>query len=147
MKINRKNDYFFKRLFGHEDTRDILARFLTVVLDVPIEPDELTLVECWGLYLNNMEGVTVEDVFMKNEEERRLYELREKGRRDFNSAMIGAERRGRQEGIQKGRQEGVQDMVLSMLARKMDASLISEISGMSAEKIETLRMTLERGND
>ena len=44
MKINRKNDYFFKRLFGHEDTRDILARFLTVVLDVPIEPDELTLV-------------------------------------------------------------------------------------------------------
>ena len=84
-------------------------------------------------------AMTVEDVFMKNEEERRLYELREKGRRDFNSAMIGAERRGRQ--------EGVQDMVLSMLARKMDASLISEISGMSAEKIETLRMTLERGND
>ena len=44
MKINRKNDYFFKRVFGHEDTKDILARFLTVVLSVPIEPDELTLV-------------------------------------------------------------------------------------------------------
>jgi predicted transposase/invertase (TIGR01784 family) len=44
MKINRKNDYFFKRVFGNEDTKDILARFLTVVLSVPIEPDELTLV-------------------------------------------------------------------------------------------------------
>jgi hypothetical protein len=44
MKINRKNDYFFKRVFGHEDTRDILARFLTVVLGVPIEPDELSLI-------------------------------------------------------------------------------------------------------
>jgi predicted transposase/invertase (TIGR01784 family) len=44
MKINRKNDYFFKRVFGHEDTRDILARFLTVVLSVSIEPDELSLI-------------------------------------------------------------------------------------------------------
>ncbi|MDR1137570.1 MAG: Rpn family recombination-promoting nuclease/putative transposase, partial [Synergistaceae bacterium] len=44
MKINRKNDYFFKRVFGHEDTKDILARFLTVVLSVPIEPDELSLI-------------------------------------------------------------------------------------------------------
>jgi len=42
--INRKNDYAFKRIFGHEDTKDILARFLTVVLEVSIEPDELTLV-------------------------------------------------------------------------------------------------------
>ena len=44
MAINRKNDYAFKRIFGHEDTKDILARFLTVVLEVPIEPDELTLI-------------------------------------------------------------------------------------------------------
>ena len=32
MAVNRKNDYAFKRIFGHEDTKDILARFLTVVL-------------------------------------------------------------------------------------------------------------------
>jgi predicted transposase/invertase (TIGR01784 family) len=43
MKINRKNDYFFKRVFGNEDTKDILARFLTVILGVPIEPDELSI--------------------------------------------------------------------------------------------------------
>jgi predicted transposase/invertase (TIGR01784 family) len=44
MKINRKNDYFFKHVFGHEDTKDIPARFLTVVLSISIKPNELTLV-------------------------------------------------------------------------------------------------------
>jgi predicted transposase/invertase (TIGR01784 family) len=44
MMINRKNDYAFKRIFGHEDTKDILAGFLSAVLDVPIRPEELTLI-------------------------------------------------------------------------------------------------------
>jgi predicted transposase/invertase (TIGR01784 family) len=292
MKINRKNDYFFKRVFGHEDTKDILARFLTVVLAVPIEPDELTLlhtemspeyladkasildihvrrskaheklniemqvasadnierrilhywgrgytedikegddysrlprminivvvnfdvfewrdrtkfhsvfrvleadegvlfsdaleihllelpklkrqpmkeswtpIECWGLYLNNLEGeamemiaarepllrraLTVEDVFAKSEEERRLYELREKGRLGFENAIFTAERRGiqqgRQEGIQQGRQEGIQATARSMLARNLPLTLISEISGLSIEEIHALKKTGE----
>ncbi|MDR2136918.1 MAG: Rpn family recombination-promoting nuclease/putative transposase [Synergistaceae bacterium] len=44
MTINRKNDYAFKRIFGHEDTKDILAGFLSAVLDVPIQQEELTLI-------------------------------------------------------------------------------------------------------
>jgi predicted transposase/invertase (TIGR01784 family) len=44
MTINRKNDYAFKRIFGHEDTKDILAGFLSAVLEVPIRPEELTLI-------------------------------------------------------------------------------------------------------
>jgi predicted transposase/invertase (TIGR01784 family) len=292
MKINRKNDYFFKRVFGHEDTKDILARFLTVVLSVPIEPDELSLVntemnpeyiadkasvldiqvrrsasheklnvemqiadegnierrilhywgrgyteeikegddysslprminitvvdfnvfewrdetkfhsvfrvleadegvlfsdaleihmlelpklkkrpmnddwtpiECWGLYLNNLEGeamdmitvkeplirraLTVEDVFVKNDEERRLYELREKGRLKFENAVFTAERRGRLEGIKEGRQEGmlegIRETARSMLARNLPLTLISEISGLSVEEIEDLEKTGE----
>ncbi|MDR3353874.1 MAG: Rpn family recombination-promoting nuclease/putative transposase, partial [Synergistaceae bacterium] len=43
-KVNKLNDYAFKRIFGHEDTKDILARFLTVTLGVQIEPDELSLI-------------------------------------------------------------------------------------------------------
>jgi predicted transposase/invertase (TIGR01784 family) len=45
MTINRKNDYAFKRIFGHEDSKDVLARFLSVVLSVSIVPEELTLVQ------------------------------------------------------------------------------------------------------
>ena len=43
--VNRKNDYAFRRIFGHEDSKDVLARFLSVVLNVPIEADELTLAQ------------------------------------------------------------------------------------------------------
>jgi predicted transposase/invertase (TIGR01784 family) len=135
--------------------------------------DDWTPIECWGLYLNNMEGetmelittkepliqraMTVEDVFVKNEEERRLYELREKGRLRFENAIYTAEHRGIQEGLQKGIQEGLQKgiqegkqeerqaIVCSMLARDMPLSLISEISGLSVEEIEALRKT--QGSD
>ena len=44
-KLNKKNDYAFKHIFGHEDHKDILARFLSVILDLTIEADELTLVK------------------------------------------------------------------------------------------------------
>jgi predicted transposase/invertase (TIGR01784 family) len=311
MKINRKNDYFFKRVFGHEDTRDILARFLTVVLSVPIEPGELSLIhtemspeyladkasvldihvrrskthekfnvemqiadkgsterrilhywgrgyteeikegddystlprminivvvdfdmfewndrtkfhsvfrvleaeegvlfsdaleihilelpklkkqplkddwtplERWGHYLNNLEGemmemiavkepmirkaLTVEDVFAKNEEERRLYELREKGRLDFESAIFTAERRGWQEGIKEGKQEGIKEgkqegikegkqegikegikaTARSMLAQNLPLPLIAKISGLSIKEIEALDETSENSD-
>jgi predicted transposase/invertase (TIGR01784 family) len=280
VKINRKNDYAFKRIFGHEDTKDILARFLTVMLSVPIEQEELTLtptelspeyladkasvldiqvkrsvhhekmnvemqiedkgnigrrilhywgrgyteelkegqdyaelpkminivsvdfdifewqdtakfhgifrvleenegvlfsdaleihvlelpklkrqplkenwssVECWGLYLNNLEGaameritekepmikraMTVEDVFTQNEEERRLYELREKGRRDYASALLTAETRGEARGEMKAKRESAR----SMLADAMSPDLISKFTGLSREEIEKLK--------
>jgi predicted transposase/invertase (TIGR01784 family) len=284
--INRKNDYAFKRIFGHEDTKDILARFLTVVLEVGIEPDELTLahtefspeyladkasrldihvrrsamhekmiiemqvgdegnierrtlyywckgyaeelkeaqdyaalprvinilivdfdvfewndvskfhgvfrvlerdegvsfsdvleihtlelpklkrrppkeewtpLECWGLYLNNMGGeimeriaeqepmvrraMTVEDIFTKNEEERRLYELREKGRRDYTNAMLTSERRGRQEGLREGELKGKQETARSMLADGVSVDIISKYTGLTAEQIKTESQT------
>ena len=280
MTVNRKNDYAFKRIFGHEDSKDVLARFLSVVLNVPIKADELTLIqtelspeyvvdkasvldiqvrrsefhekmnvemqqrdndkgnidrrilyywgrsfsgelksgqdyselprqisiviadfdvfdwndskrfhgvfnvreqnegqlfsdaleihvlelpklrkqplkekwsalECWLLYLDNKEGqimeqiatqepmiqraMTIEEAFMKNESERYLYELREKGRRDFDSAMITAEKRGRiAEKMEVAR---------TMLAEDMSLELISKITGLSLEELKTLRQS------
>ncbi|MCL1876041.1 MAG: Rpn family recombination-promoting nuclease/putative transposase [Synergistaceae bacterium] len=276
MAINRKNDYAFKRIFGHEDTKDVLARFLTVVLEIPIEPEELTLVhtefspeyiadkasrldihvrrsashekmviemqvgdegnierrtlyywskgyaeelkekqdyatlprminivildfdvfkwndnskfhgvfrvleheeavlfsdaleihtlelpklkrqppkaewsplECWGLYLSNMEGevmeriaeqepmvrraITIEDIFMKNEEERHFYEIREKNRRDYYNAISTYEKRG----LQKGKQEGKQEVALLMLQKNTPVEFIQEVTGLSEEEI------------
>jgi len=266
--VNRKNDYAFKRIFGHEDTKDILARFLTVVLDVQIEPGELTLVhtefspeyvadkasvldiqvrrsanhekmniemqiaddgdlarrvlfywskgyiedlkeggdygtlprmvsiivvdfdvhewknktkfhgafrvmepeegkvfsdaleihvlelpklrrqpvkkewgalECWCLYLDNaggeiMENIagkeplirrarTVEEVFAKDEEERRLYELREKGRRSFESALNASERKVRRE------------VARSMLADGIPLERVLKITSLTAKDL------------
>ena len=46
---------------------------------------------------------------------------------------------GRQEGIQKGRQEGRQQVVLNMLQKRLDTSLISEVTGLSEEEIKKLQ--------
>ena len=285
MTINRKNDYAFKRIFGHEDSKDVLARFLSVVLNVPIEADELTLIqtelspeyigdkssvldiqvrrsefhekmniemqqsneghierrilyywgrnfsgelkarqnyselprqisiliadfdvydwkdskkfhgvfhvrdqeegllfsdaleihvlelpklrkqplklnalECWLLYLDNMEGeimeqiatqepmirraMTIEEAFMKSEKDRYLYELREKGRRDFDNAISTAEKRGEQRGEQRGEKRGEAkrntEVALTMLAKNMSLELIAEITGLSLKELKTL---------
>jgi predicted transposase/invertase (TIGR01784 family) len=117
-----------------------------------------TPIECWGLYLNNIEGeamemitakepmigraLTVEDVFVKNEEERRLYELREKGRLRLENAVFTAERRGEL----RGRKEGIRATARSMLARDLPLAMISEISGLSIEEINALKETSENRN-
>jgi len=91
--------------------------------------------------------MTVEDLFTKNEEERRFYELREKGRRDYLNAIQTSERRGelqgRQEGLREGKMEGLREGKLvvarSMLADGMSPDLISKFTGLSVEEIEAVR--------
>ena len=76
-------------------------------------------------------ALTVEDVFTKNEEERRFYELREKGRRDYLNAIRTSERRGRI--------EGKLEVARLMLEDSMPLDLISKLTGLSAGEIEALR--------
>jgi predicted transposase/invertase (TIGR01784 family) len=95
-------------------------------------------------------AMTVEDIFIKNEEERRLYELREKGRRDYDNAMITSERRGRLEGLREGKLEGLREgelkglregkleVALSMLAKKTPIEFIQEVTGLSEKEIKSL---------
>ena len=79
-------------------------------------------------------AMTVEDIFTKNDEERRLYELREKGQRSYENAMLTSERRGRLE----GRMEGKLEIAHSMLADGMSADIISKFTGLTIEEIKAL---------
>ncbi len=72
-------------------------------------------IEAWMMYLNNLEGeemeaiamdnpgikkaMTIEQAFMRNKQERRIYELREKAIKDELSALAGSEAKGRAEGM------------------------------------------------
>ena len=80
-------------------------------------------------------AMTVEDIFAKNEEERRFYELREKGRRDYINAINTSERRGEL----KGKLEGKLEIARSMLADAMSPDLISKFTGLAVKEIEALR--------
>ncbi|MEG6520889.1 Rpn family recombination-promoting nuclease/putative transposase [Desulfotomaculum sp. 1211_IL3151] len=92
--------------------------------------------EEWLLYLNNIQGeemeeiamgnpgirkaMTIEQIFFKNQKERRLYELREKAARDELSMIVGAKAEGKME----GRTEGMVDSICKYLdARFKDQSL------------------------
>ena len=116
------------------------------VLELPKlrkQPFELNALECWLLYLDNMEGeimeriaaqepmirraMTVEEAFMKSESERYLYELREKGRNDYYNAISTAEKRGKLE------------IARAMLAKNMSLELTAEITGLSLEELKTLQ--------
>ena len=46
---------------------------------------------------------------------------------------------GRMEGLTEGRQERNQEVILNMLKRKLDISLISEVTGLSAKEIKKLQ--------
>ena len=47
-------------------------------------------------------------------------------------------KKGEKRGIQKGRQEGRQAVILNMLKKKLDVSLISEVTGLSEVEIKKL---------
>jgi predicted transposase/invertase (TIGR01784 family) len=76
-------------------------------------------------------ALTVEDLFTKSEEERHYYELREKGRHDFDNAMITAEKRGMM-------REKL-DLARNLLRMGMDADKTAQACGLSREEVERLR--------
>ena len=53
--------------------------------------------------------------------------------------LLQGRQEGRREGIQQGRMEREHEIIASMLRRKINPSIISEITGMPEEKIETLK--------
>ena len=62
--------------------------------------------------------------------------IKEEGRQE---GIQKGRQEGRQEGIQKGMQEGRQQVVLNMLQKRLDTSLISEVTGLSEEEIKKLQ--------
>ena len=46
---------------------------------------------------------------------------------------------GERKGLRKGRQEGRQEVVLNMLKKKLDISVISEVTGLTEKEIKKLK--------
>ena len=46
---------------------------------------------------------------------------------------------GERQGLKKGRQEGRQEVVLNMLKKKLDISIISEVTSLSEKEIKKLK--------
>ncbi|MCL2065823.1 MAG: Rpn family recombination-promoting nuclease/putative transposase, partial [Candidatus Cloacimonetes bacterium] len=131
------------------------------VLELPKlrkNPLELDAINCWLLYLDNMEGeileqivkqeplikkaISIEEAFILAEEERYNYELREKGRADYFNALSLSLKEGKKQGIQEGIQQGIQntkhEMARKMLEINMRLEDIVKVTGLTPEEIQNL---------
>jgi len=69
---------------------------------------------------------------------RRLYEMRELARLDWNSSIKYARREGLKEGMEKGEKEGKIEIARNALAKGLSTELIHDITGLDPQTIEKL---------
>jgi predicted transposase/invertase (TIGR01784 family) len=75
------------------------------------------------------------DVITSDKKTQELLRMKEKGERDFNSAM----KNSRLQGMAKGRVEEKKQTALSMLQDGMSISTISKYTGLSISEIQSLK--------
>ena len=87
-----------------------------------------------------LKDAKVELEYLTGEEEvRRLAELRDKWESDWNSYMDWTRNEGKIEGKTEGKVEEKKEIAKIMLKKNMSIELISEITGLTKEEIETLK--------
>lgn len=154
-----------QELAGHLNVIFIDLLVIKKLIGTPVE--KLTALQKWGLYLSYADDESKADYIsqiansekgimkartiinrMSEEEENWFREFSyDKARRDYNTSMSIAKRKGLEAGLKEGRKEGrkegslekTMEMASKMLSKKYPVSEISEITGLSAEQIEELK--------
>lgn len=80
-------------------------------------------------------ALSAEEIFLKQDKERYLYEMREKALLDHISAISGAEEKGRAE----GRAEGKKETARRLLEMGMPVSDIAKATGLPETEIRQLQ--------
>jgi predicted transposase/invertase (TIGR01784 family) len=117
---------------------ELEIHFLEIVKARDLKHKPKDALESWLAYLNNLEGevmeaiavenasikkaMTLEQAFMQNKQERRIYELREKARLDEISALEGSEAKGEAKGEVRGKVVMAQDAICKFLDAKFGNS-------------------------
>jgi len=123
-------------------TRDCEIHFLELPKFTRLRRPVQTRLDKWLTYLSNAEGsemeaiamsepmikkaITIEEIFAKNDHERRLYELREKGLRDIESIRL------------EGRTEERLAIAQAMLSKGATPAFVAETTGLSIDEVKRL---------
>lgn len=133
---------------GYRLNRDIEVHFLELPKWKSLHVKPQTRLEKWLAYLGGsadkqemeeivmsepaiQKALTAEDIFLKRDKERYLYEMREKALRDQISALYYA----KQEGVVEGKKE----IAFRMLGKGSSIEDIVEITGLSLEEVMQLK--------
>ena len=79
-------------------------------------------------------AISALDLIEQDEQARRIYELREKARYDYTSAMDAR----LEQGLEQGKTETKTEIARNMLLLKMNTSVIQKVTGLSSEEISKL---------
>ena len=82
-------------------------------------------------------------VISQDKQKRLEYEAREKAIRDYNQGILEAEQRGRQTGFQEGEKKRNIQIAESMLKKGFDKNTIMEITGLTRNEVEGLKLSPE----
>lgn len=136
---------------GHRLNRDLEIHFLELPKWKALSVQPRTRLDKWLMYLSNAspkemeeiamtepairKALTAEEIFLKQDKERYLYEMREKALLDHVSAMEGAKEEGRAEGELKAQRE----TALRLLNMGMELEDIAKATGLSGEELRKLQ--------
>ncbi|WP_425058481.1 hypothetical protein SCACP_31360 [Sporomusa carbonis] len=131
---------------GYRLNRDMELHFLELSKWKALSIPPRTRLDKWLMYLSNAspqemeeiamsepairKALTAEEIFLKQDKERYLYEMREKALLDHISAVSGAE--------EKGKTEKAIEIARKMFNRGMSIEDIMDITGLSVEDIRKM---------
>jgi predicted transposase/invertase (TIGR01784 family) len=84
------------------------------------------------------EAVQMFDIVSSDPATQELLRMREKGERDFNSALKSAAKHGRAEGKEEGRMEEKKEMARNALQMGIPINQVSMLTGLSDEELRSL---------
>ena len=144
---------------GYRLNQDLEIHFLELSKWKALSVPPKTRLDKWLMYLSNADpkeleeiamsepairkALTAEEIFLKQDKERYLYEMREKALLDQVSAMEGAREEGRAEGKLEGKLEGKfearRETALRLLRMGMQLNDVAMATGLSVEDIQKLQ--------
>ena len=78
------------------------------------------------------------DKMSDDETLRRIAELKEKGRRDYNARMSFIKKKGMEQGFEKGAEQALEKTAKNMLKKGLDIKLIEEVTGLDRKTLDKL---------
>lgn len=84
---------------------------------------------------NITKALEAEKKFLSDDQARYIYELREKGKRDWISGIKKAEKRGMKIGIEQGIEQERRSIAEKLLAKGIDVSEVAEMTELPESEI------------
>lgn len=119
----------------HQNLNDPIVQWMWFLSN----PNQMEVLDVMKKNLKIEEAMELLEQISQDKELQRRIELRQKAILDENSAKTSNIQYGMKKGLEQGLEQGKTKIAKNMLAKDMDVSIISEVTGLSIEEINNLK--------